>query len=1244
MKKSLLMKTLLLLCALVVGSISGWAQSDKSAVYTSNVTLSTNGGTSASAATVIVTGATEYDALKAGTGKAAGAVKITAPSGTKYLHLHVAAWNNESVTLSVTQGSTNVTSISLTADAGVSGSASTYTLETPAKATTDYYKVITFATALAEDTEYTFSATTGKRFVVWGVNSEEEGSGGSTTYTVTYDGNGNTGGAVPTDDTEYSSGDVVTVLDNTGNLIKTGYSFECWNTAADGSGDDYVADATFTITANTTLYAQWILDPYTVTLGDDSSTLTEDFNGAGVTLPTRSGIGSYEFAGWSETNVASETTVAPTIIPAGDYTPTANITLYPVYSKTVGGGGTQNKSASVNIGTYATANGWSNSTKYTSATLDENVTASVSNGGGNTGKYYESNSTWRFYANESGELTISTTSGELTSITITYTGNTLTYGGNNVTSGTAVSVSGTSAAFAVSGSNSNSQVTAISVDYTIAGGGTTYYWSAPVAAAVEMPSIVVAENPFLFSTTATITCITEGAAIKYSYDGENWNNYEDALTITETKTIYAKAVKDEKESTVASVTATKNLATPTVAISGDLTVDLDGETNVDAGTLTAAVTYNDAAVVGAVVTWSSSNTTVATIDENTGAVTIKAPGTVTFTATYAANSDYAEATDTKTITVTDSKAPGSADKPYTVAQALAASPSAGVYVGGTISAITEVNTSYHNATYTITDGENTMTVFRGRYLNDTDFTNNSQIAVGDVVVVYGTLSVYNEKNQLAQGNYLTSLVRKVATPTFSPAAGAVAEGTEVTISTSTEGATIYYTTDGNEPTTSSTKYTEPITINAAVTIKAIAVKDGTPDSDVATAAYTIAAPCATPTFSPAAGTYTEVQHVEISSTTEDATIYYTTDGTEPTTSSTVYTSAITVDEDMTIKAIAVKIGMANSAVAEAVYEINLPDYATLPFEYDGNATGVLPSGLTQVGLGTKTYANSPKIGFDTTADELVLKINEAASTLSFDIKGNNFSGGTFKVQTSVDGEIFTDLETYIELGATQSETFALDVDIRYIKWIYTEKVSGNVALGNIKVTNDAADVVSITVSAAGLATFASDSKLDFKNVKNLEAYIAKENGSKIELEKVNKVPAGTGVLLRALNSATDFVVPVTTAATDDVTGNLFKRGTGDAVESGSGPYNYVLGKHNGEVGFYKAGKMVVATDKAYLQTTVAAARIAFDFDDNETTGLSEELRMKNEESAAAWYDLQGRKVAQPTKGLYIVNGKKVVIK
>ena len=58
----------------------------------------------------------------------------------------------------------------------------------------------------------------------------------------------------------------------------------------------------------------------------------------------------------------------------------------------------------------------------------------------------------------------------------------------------------------------------------------------------------------------------------------------------------------------------------------------------------------------------------------------------------------------------------------------------------------------------------------------------------------------------------------------------------------------------------------------------------------------------------------------------------------------------------------------------------------------------------------------------------------------------------------------------------------------------------------------------------------------------------------------------------------------------------------------------------------------------------ARLTISFADDDNETTSLNGELRVKNEESVDAWYDMQGRKVAQPAKGLYIVNGKKVVIK
>ena len=79
----------------------------------------------------------------------------------------------------------------------------------------------------------------------------------------------------------------------------------------------------------------------------------------------------------------------------------------------------------------------------------------------------------------------------------------------------------------------------------------------------------------------------------------------------------------------------------------------------------------------------------------------------------------------------------------------------------------------------------------------------------------------------------------VATPTFSPAAGEIEAGT-VSISCATQGATIHYTTDSSTPTASSTIYSTPISVSAAVTIKAIAIKENYLDSDVATASYTIA--------------------------------------------------------------------------------------------------------------------------------------------------------------------------------------------------------------------------------------------------------------------------------------------------------------------------------------------------------------------------------------------------------------------
>ena len=206
---------------------------------------------------------------------------------------------------------------------------------------------------------------------------------------------------------------------------------------------------------------------------------------------------------------------------------------------------------------------------------------------------------------------------------------------------------------------------------------------------------------------------------------------------------------------------------------------------------------------------------------------------------------------------------------------------------------------------------------------------NSAMTIKAIAVKDG----YYTNSAVASASYTIKAPEVVAAPTFSPAGGEIQEGATVTIACATSGATIYYTTNGATPTTSSTKYTGAITVNSAITIKAIAAKSGSTNSGIATASYTIKARevVATPTFSPAGGAVQEGATVSIACATEGATIYYTTNGTTPTTASTKYTGAITVNSAMTIKAIAVKDGYyTNSAVASASYTIKAREVVATP--------------------------------------------------------------------------------------------------------------------------------------------------------------------------------------------------------------------------------------------------------------------------------------------------------------------------
>ena len=170
MKKLNVLTRMLLLVALLVGSVSVWGQSDYSAVYTSNCTLS-----GATASTIVIN-STNYSGQKAGTGKAGGSINIAVPSGTKYLHVHISGWSGETPSVSVSSsqaGVTTTTSITVTANSGFNTN-SPYTFSGD-PSTSSYYKVITFTNPLESQTTLTFSTSGGKnRFIIWGVNAEAQ--------------------------------------------------------------------------------------------------------------------------------------------------------------------------------------------------------------------------------------------------------------------------------------------------------------------------------------------------------------------------------------------------------------------------------------------------------------------------------------------------------------------------------------------------------------------------------------------------------------------------------------------------------------------------------------------------------------------------------------------------------------------------------------------------------------------------------------------------------------------------------------------------------------------------------------------------------------------------------------------------------------------------------------------------------------------------------------------------------------
>ena len=263
------------------------------------------------------------------------------------------------------------------------------------------------------------------------------------------------------------------------------------------------------------------------------------------------------------------------------------------------------------------------------------------------------------------------------------------------------------------------------------------------------------------------------------------------------------------------------------------------------------------------------------------------------------------------------------------------------------------------------------------------------------------------------------------------------------------------------------------------------------------------------------------------------------------------------------------------------------------------------------------------------------------------------NGGNVSVYTiSVNGVVQETDNGDFENWTTKAHVINVPSDNSLITIKYAPQNGGRawVGIDNVSCVYDPNP--SVTVSAAGYATYVnSDYNLDFSETA-IKAYKVKVNKKGVAtMTKVDAVPAGTPVLLYAEGGETEDI-PVTTGAAAVIDNDLVA-GTSTTASEGvptiDGDYtNMILNNIDSKIGFYFANNQKVATNRAYLHIdtdlapdAVEGSRMVMVFAD-ETTGI----QVVNSEGLTVngFYNLSGQRVNQPTKGLYIVNGKKVIMK
>ena len=516
----------------------------------------------------------------------------------------------------------------------------------------------------------------------------------------------------------------------------------------------------------------------------------------------------------------------------------------------------------------------------------------------------------------------------------------------------------------------------------------------------------------------------------------------------------------------------------------------------------------------------------------------------------------------------------------------------------------------------------------------------------------------------------------VATPTFDPdGSDTYTQAQNVTISCATGGATIHYTTNGNDPTESDAVYSSAVSITTSKTVlKAKAFKDGMTASAVASATYTIKPSKPTVTAAGAMVTITGNDGLEF---------YYTTDGTTtPTKSSTKYTGPFNPGADCTIKARAFDSYSNGSDVSSFTYkyfpllpkDINSGYYVKVTDVDDlENGDAILIVNETN-NVALSTTQNDNNRGEEgVTISSNVIK-NPSNKTQKLVIVKTNESIGNPATSTDVfyfytgSGYLYaaSSSKNYLKTETTPSNNARATISIssgnatitftgnntrNLIQYNSSSSIfscygSSQAAVQIYKevpaepsdpTTSGEETYLTTSDNMAGWRAFYSESQgytLDTKT----KAYVAtaKSGTDAVTLTTIDAVPAGTPVILKTTDENREMTLTKGTPAAYTGTNYLKVTTGGEAIDAYRLGYNSTDG-----VAFYPYAVASAPAGVIYLELPAGARVLEMNLEDGEVTAIE---TVKAEKANNEYYNLAGQRVANPTKGLYIVNGRKVVVK